>query len=327
MGKNGKINHHLRSLYPSIYISQAEFFLFLFYFKFQMAAAAEFAGRHLTRGMKRMTDYVISSGKGSRVQTECGRDLLDFTTGIAVTNLGHCHPKGVEAVQEQAARVNHVQVNIALHRPMLSLVERLKDLTPPGLDSFFFWNSGAEAVEAAIKVARRVTGRGEVIVLDGSYHGRTLGTMPLTTSGTVYRGGFGPFMPGVHITPFQSCFRCPQGGSGNSAGDGCPADGCCGAHMDGLELLLRRSALGSDIAAVIVEPVQGEGGYIPAPKGYLEALRAKCDEIGAMLILDEIQSGAGRTAKWFALEHYEFCAKFASVFFFFVLFFFCFVFG
>lgn len=157
----------------------------------------------------RLSDVVVKRGQGSWVYTTCGRKLLDFTSGIGVTNTGHCHPKVVQAAQEQVGRLMHLQMGIAYHEPVLQLAEELKTVAPKGLDQFFFSNSGAEAVEGAIKLARHATGRPNIITFQGSFHGRSIGAMSVTNSKTVYRAGYAPLMAGVHVAPYAYCYRCP----------------------------------------------------------------------------------------------------------------------
>lgn len=179
--------------------------------------------------------------------------------------LGHCHPDVVKAVQEQAAKLSHGQVNIVFHRPMLELIEKLKPRMPdPSLDTFFFWNSGAEAVEASIKLARQATKRQNVIVFQGSYHGRTFGTMAMTTSKTVYGAGFNPLMPGVHVAPFP---YYQQWAAHRTDPEKFTPEWCSEESLAQVELLLKQRSAPEDTAAMIVETVQGEGGYVPPPKG------------------------------------------------------------
>src|SRR5512147_1884863 len=162
---------------------------------------------HLTPAWSRVFNFVAERAEGSYIYTDDGRKLLDFTCGIGVTNTGHCHPKVVEAVREQAGLFLHAQANLVIHKPMLQLIEELRTIAPPEIDSFYFANSGAEAVEGAVKLARAATGRQNVIVFSGSFHGRTAGTMALTTSKTVYRAGFGPLPAGVFVAPYPYAFR------------------------------------------------------------------------------------------------------------------------
>lgn len=239
----------------------------------------------------RYTDLVAERGQGANLYTADGTAYLDFTSGIGVTNTGHCHPAVVQAVQEQAARLLHGQANIVLHPPMLDLVGELSRILPPALDRYFFSNSGAEAVEAALKLARAATGRPNVIVFQGSFHGRTIGTMSLTTSKTIYRAGYQPLMPGVFVAPYPYAYR--YGWEPERTRDWC---------LDELHFLLRTQTAPAETAAVLVEPVLGEGGYVVPPEGFLAGLREICDQHGMLLIADEIQSGFGRTGDWFAFE-------------------------
>ncbi|KAK6497834.1 hypothetical protein TWF481_012234 [Arthrobotrys musiformis] len=265
-------------------------------------ARAAFGVQHIAKGIGRLSNVVLTRGAGSFVWTDEGRKLLDFTAGIGVTNLGHCHPKVTAAAQSQLSTLVHGQVNIAMHEPMLSLIEKLKPVMPdPSLDTFFFWNSGAEAVEASIKLARMATKRQNVIVMQGSYHGRTFGTMGLTKSKTVYSSGFAPFMPGVLTAPFPYCTQCAVAAGNETVG----FENCCGNPIHELKVLLKQQSAASDTAAILIEPVLGEGGYVVPPPGFLPAVRKLCDEHGILLILDEVQSGFGRTGKYFAAEHWN----------------------
>ncbi|RVD83530.1 uncharacterized protein DFL_007916 [Arthrobotrys flagrans] len=266
-----------------------------------VTARAAFGVQHIAKGIGRLSNIVLKRGAGSFVWTDEGRKLLDFTAGIGVTNLGHCHPKVTAAAQAQIGTLVHGQVNIAMHEPMLSLIEKLKPVMPdPSLDTFFFWNSGAEAVEAAIKLARMATKRQNVIVMQGSYHGRTFGTMGLTKSKTVYSSGFAPFMPGVLTSPFPYCTQCAVACGNDTLG----FENCCNNPLHELKVLLKQQSAASDTAAILIEPVLGEGGYVVPPPGFLPAVRKLCDEHGILLILDEVQSGFGRTGKYFAAEHW-----------------------
>ncbi|SGY33347.1 BQ5605_C002g01485 [Microbotryum silenes-dioicae] len=259
---------------------------------------AQYGKTKMAKGVGRFTDLVMASGQGAYVKTECGRTLLDFTAGIGVTNLGHCHPHVTKAAQDQCATLVHAQVNIAFNKPYLKLIEKLQPVMPhPSLDTFFFWNSGAEAVEASIKLARHATRKQNIIVVQGSYHGRTYGTMTLTRSKTIYSEGFGPLMPGVFATPFPYWHQMglPESTS---------REELVKSALYQLELLLKQQSAPRDTAALILEPVLGEGGYLPSPPGFLEGLRKICDVNDILLIIDEVQSGFGRTGKYFAIEHY-----------------------
>ena len=241
----------------------------------------------------RYTPIVAERAEGAIVYDRDGTRYLDFTCGIGVTNTGHCHPQVVRAIQEQAAKLLHGQANIIFHLPLLELVEELRTVVPPALDSFFFSNSGAEAMEGAVKLARHATGRPNVIVFQGSFHGRTALTMALTTSKTIYRAGFQPLPAGVFVAPYPYAYR--YGWSLEETEAFCLRE---------LEFLLKTQTAPSETAAVIVEPVLGEGGYVVSPPGFLTGLRRICDERGILLIADEIQSGFGRTGQWFAVEHF-----------------------
>jgi len=243
----------------------------------------------------RYTPIVAERAEGAYIyDRESGQRFLDFTTGIAVTSTGHCHPRVVEAIQEQAAKLLHGQVNIVFHPPLLELVQELRPVVPEGLDSFFFSNSGAEAVEGAVKLARHATGRTNVIVFQGSFHGRTALTMALTTSKTVYRVGYQPLPSGVFVAPYPYAYR--YGWDDDRTVEFC---------LEELELLLKTQTAPEETAAILVEPVLGEGGYVVPPTGFLRGLRRVCDEHDILLIADEIQSGFGRTGRWFAIEHFD----------------------
>ena len=249
---------------------------------------------HMAPVWTRIFNFVADRAEGSYIYTDDGRKLLDFTCGIGVTNTGHCHPKVVEAIREQAGLFLHAQANLVIHKPMLQLIEELRTIAPPSIDSFYFANSGAEALENAIKMARVATGRQNVIVFSGSFHGRTAGTMVLTTSKTVYRTGFGPLPSGVFVSPFPYAFRLKM----------TEAEAAEYA-LEQLEYLLASQTAPKETAAILVESVLGEGGYVVPPKSFMKGLREICDRHKIMLIFDEVQSGFGRTGKWFALEHFE----------------------
>jgi 4-aminobutyrate aminotransferase len=249
---------------------------------------------HMSPAWSRIFNFVAERAEGSYIYTDDGRRLLDFTCGIGVTNTGHCHPKVVEAIREQAGQFIHAQVNLVVHKPMLRLIEELRSIAPSSIDSFFFANSGAEALENAVKIARVATGRQNVIVFSGSFHGRTLGTMALTTSKTVYRTGFGPLPSGIFVAPFPYAFRLQM--TEAEAAE---------YSLEQLEYLLASQTAPKDTAAILVESVLGEGGYVPPPPSFMKGLREICDRYGILLIFDEVQSGFGRTGKWFALEHYQ----------------------
>ena len=248
---------------------------------------------HMTPAWSRIFNFVADRAEGSYIYTDDGKKLLDFTSGIGVTNTGHCHPKVVEAIREQAGNFIHAQVNIVVHKPMLQLIEEVRKVVPPAIDSFFFANSGAEALENALKIAKVATGRPNVIVFNGSFHGRTHATMSLTTSKTIYRSGFSPLLQGVYVAPFPYAFN--MGMSEEEASQ---------YALEKLEYLLASQTAPKETAAILIESVLGEGGYIVPPASFMKGLREICDKHGIMLIFDEVQSGFGRTGKWFALEHF-----------------------
>ena len=243
----------------------------------------------------RYSDLVVESAKGATLHTVDGRDVLDFGCGIGVTNLGHLHPAVTAAVHEQVDLLWHTSVT-AMHPRMIDAAAQLVDIAPQGLDQVFFTNSGAEAVESAIKLARRATGRSEIIAFTGGFHGRTYGAMSLTSSKAKYRGYNGPFLPGVHHVRYPYCLRyCSHG----------PNQRCPIAEGEELDLLFRTRVLPDTVAAIFVEPVQGEGGFVVPPASFLPALRRICNEYGILLVADEVQSGMGRTGRFFGVDHFN----------------------
>ena len=221
------------------------------------------------------------------------------TTSIGVTSTGHCHQVVVEAVQAQAANLVHGQMGIVCHEPMMDLIERLEPLVP-WADSFFFTNSGAEAVESAVRLARHATGRPNIIAFQGGYHGRTVGTLALTSSGTAYRGhALGPSPPGTHFAPYP--YKSTMHGFSATVS---PED-LTQQSIHQLELLLKQQTQPTETAAVLLEPVLGEGGYVVPPASFLPALRDFCDSHDLLLIADEVQSGFGRTGCMFAIDHWD----------------------
>jgi 4-aminobutyrate aminotransferase len=247
---------------------------------------------HISPVWGRVTDLVIERGEGSYVYSVEGKQYLDFTSGIGVTNTGHSHPQVVKAIQEQAAKIMHAQVNCYFHEPLIRLSHALNEITPPHLDSFFFSNSGAEAVEASVKLARHHTGRTNIIVFQGSFHGRTAQTMAMTTAKTVYRVDYQPLPGGIFVAPFPYAYRY-----------GLSEEAATQFALRELDLLLHTQTAPQETAAMVIEPVLGEGGYIPAPPQFLQGLRQVCDEHGILLVLDEVQTGFGRTGKFFGHQH------------------------
>ncbi len=255
------------------------------------AYAEDFA--HMSPVWGRIFNFVAERAEGSYIYTTDGRKLLDFTCGIGVTNTGHCHPKVVEAIREQAGLFLHAQANIVIHQPMLRLIDELRTVVPPEIDGFFFSNSGAEAIEGAVKLARAASGKQNIIVFNGSFHGRTAGTMALTTSKTIYRAGFGPLPSGVFVSPFPYAFRL-----------GMTEEQVSAYALEQLEYLLASQTAPKETAAILIESVLGEGGYVVPPASFMKGLREIADRNGILLIFDEVQSGFGRTGKWFGFEHY-----------------------
>jgi 4-aminobutyrate aminotransferase len=241
----------------------------------------------------RYTPIIAERGEGCYIYDQDGTQYLDFTCGIGVTNTGHCHPKVVAAIQKQAGLLLHGQANIVIHRPMLELVSELQAILPPEIDGYFFTNSGAEALEGAVKLARHATGRTNIIVFQGSFHGRTAGTMAMTTSKTVYRVGYQPLPSGVFVAPYPYAYR--YGWSEAQTSQWC---------LEELEYLLVSQTAPQETAAIVIEPVLGEGGYVVPPVDFLKEVCRICDQHGILLIADEVQSGFGRTGTWFAFEHF-----------------------
>jgi len=236
---------------------------------------------------------VAERGEGAYLYTTDGRKLLDFTCGIGVTNTGHAHPKVVKAIQEQAARLLHGQANIVYHLPLIELTHELASILPLQLDSYYFSNSGAEILEGAVKLAKQATRRPNLIVFQGSFHGRTHLTMAMTTSKTIYRIGYQPLVPGIFVAPFPYAYK--YGWDEQTTVDYC---------LKELKLLLKSQTAPEETAAIVIESVLGEGGYVPPPARFMQELRELCDHYGILLIADEIQSGFGRTGQWFGFEHY-----------------------
>jgi 4-aminobutyrate aminotransferase len=241
--------------------------------------------------LKQATPVVAARGEGAYIYDEDDRRYLDFTAGIGVTSTGHCHPRVVAAAQEQVGTLVHGQYTTVMHRPLLRLTERLGEVLPAGLDRLFYVNSGSEAVEAALRLARQATGRQNVIVFQGSFHGRTMGAASLTTSGVKIRAGIGPLMPGVVVSPFPYAYRLGVS----------EADAVAYALRE-LDYLFSTVTSPRDTAAVFIEPVLGEGGYVPVPEAFLQGLRERADQHGFLLVADEVQTGFGRTGTFWGHE-------------------------
>jgi 4-aminobutyrate aminotransferase len=246
----------------------------------------------------RYTDLVVERGEGSWLETIDGTRYLDYTSGIGVTNTGHAHPRVAAAIADQAARVIHAQQNIVYHKPGLELHDRLPR-TMPGLGDgeeagLFLSNSGAEAIEAAVKLAKAATRRPGIVAFRGGFHGRTHAAMALTSSGIKYRGHFEPLPSGgVHHVPFPYVLRNPTGRTDDAA---------LSFSLAALDELFATMIYPDDVAAFLVEPILGEGGYVVPPDGFLPALREVADRHGILLIADEVQTGFGRTGRMWATE-------------------------
>jgi 4-aminobutyrate aminotransferase len=243
----------------------------------------------------RITNITIDHGEGSWLVSIDGERYLDYSSGIGVTNTGHAHPRVVAAVQAQAQKLLHGQQNIVYHEPGLRLYDRLRRLVP-GDNLAFLSNSGAEAVEASVKLARVATGRPVIIAFRFSFHGRTGQTMALTAAKDVYRGHFEPLPGSVYHAAYPYCYRAPGGAHSPEA---CTCD-----WEAQLDLLFHQLIYPEHVAAIIIEPVIGEGGYIIPPPTFLPRLREITREHGILLIADEVQSGYGRTGRFFAIEHW-----------------------
>jgi len=239
---------------------------------------------------------VIERGSGCLVEDVDGNVFLDCAAGIAVNSTGHSHPDVVAAITAQAQKFLHMSGTDFYYEPQVRLAEELAQVTPIGGGvRSFFGNSGAEAIEASIKLARYATGRAGIIAFLGSFHGRTMGALSLTASKTVQRKGFGPFVPGVYHAPYPDCYRCKLG---------LTPDACSAECLEFIEdELLVHLVSPEEVAAIVVEPIQGEGGYLVPPDAFLRRLRALTTNYGMLLVVDEVQSGMGRTGRMFAIEH------------------------
>ncbi|UGS35959.1 aspartate aminotransferase family protein [Capillimicrobium parvum] len=240
----------------------------------------------------RAADIDGDHASGCVITTADGTELLDFTAGIGVVSTGHCHPRVVAAIQEQAARFIHAQANLVRHAMLEPLGEALAEIAPPGIDHFFYANSGAEAIESFVKFARQATRRSNVIVFEGSFHGRTLMAAALTMSNVVYRAGFGPLPEGVYVAPYPYAYA--MGEDPETASE---------LALEAVRKLFKTQTAPEDTAGILVEPVLGEGGYVVPPPSFLVGLREICDEHGMALGVDEVQCGVGRTGRWWACEH------------------------
>lgn len=254
--------------------------------------AREVGRRHLSPVLARYFERSWSHGDGHRLYDTDGKAYLDFATGIATTILGHRHPAVNAAIKAQVDRYLHLMQGLGYNEPASRLAQRLAAALPEPLDTVFFGNSGAEAIEGALKMARRATGRPAIVAFEGAFHGRTFGALSATTSSPNYQAGHGPLLPDFHLVPFPQAYR-EHGGDESAATE---------ASLAAIERLL--GEVGAErVAAVLIEPILGEGGYVPAPLDFLRALRALTERHGIILIFDEIQTGYGRTGRMWAFEH------------------------
>ncbi|HML15481.1 MAG TPA: acetyl ornithine aminotransferase family protein [Bryobacteraceae bacterium] len=252
----------------------------------------------LSPSYTRIYPLVVRRAQGAMVEDVDGNRFLDFNAGIAVVSTGHCHPQVVEAIRKQAAELIHMSGTDFYYENMVALAEKLAALAPGSAPKrVYFGNSGTEAIEAALKMARYHTGRAQFIAFFGSFHGRTMGSLALTGSKSVQKKGFFPVMQGVHHVPYANCYRCAYGKT---------PDSCSVECVKAIEELFRQTLPAEEVAAIFVEPVQGEGGYVVPPRKFFDELRVLAQKHGILLVADEVQSGMGRTGKMFASEHFGF---------------------
>jgi len=261
-------------------------------------AAVEADDRLISPSYTRSYPLVAKRGRGLRIEDVDGNEFIDFAAGIAVTSTGHCHPEVVAAIQKQAAELIHISGTDFYNEPLTELAEKLSAVAPmPGPHRFFYGNSGAEAIECALKLARYHTGRQHIIAFLGAFHGRTMGALSLTASKPQQKRRFAPLVPGVtHVRypyAYRGCTGGPQEEEAFSLG--------CARYIE--EKIFKTIVPPEEVAAIFVEPIQGEGGYVVAPDNFLRELRGICDRHGILLVADEVQSGAGRTGRWWAIEH------------------------
>jgi 4-aminobutyrate aminotransferase len=261
-------------------------------------AAVEADARLISPSYTRSYPLVAKRGRGARVEDVDGNEFIDFAAGIAVTSTGHCHPEVVAAIQKQAAELIHISGTDFYDEHLTDLAAKLSSVAPmQGPHKFFYGNSGAEAVECAMKLARYHTGRQNIIAFLGAFHGRTMGALSLTASKPQQKRRFAPLVPGVTHVRYPYAYR---GCTGGAQEEEAFALGCA-RYIE--EKLFKTILPPEEVAAIVVEPIQGEGGYVVAPTNFMQELRAICDRHGILLVVDEVQSGAGRTGKWWAVEH------------------------
>ena len=261
-------------------------------------AAVDADTKWLSPSYTRSYPLVARRGRGIRVEDVDGNQFLDFAAGIGVCSTGHCHPEVVKAIQEQAAELIHMSGTDFYYEAMIQLAERVSKIAPmPGPHKFYYGNSGAEAVECALKLARYHTGRQNIIAFYGAFHGRTMGALSLTASKAQQRRRFGPLVPGVTHVRYPYAYRGCSGGPQEEEAFAL----ACARYIE--EKLFKTTMPPEEVAAIFVEPIQGEGGYVVAPTIFMQELRKICDRHGILLVADEVQSGVGRTGKWWAIEH------------------------
>ena len=252
---------------------------------------------HVPRGPFNITPIFVKRAKGAMIEDVEGKEYIDFAGGIGVENVGHCAEQVVAAIKEQAEQFIHTCFHVVMYEPYIELAKRLNEVTPGDFPKkTMLVNSGAEAVENAVKIARYATKRQGIIAFENAFHGRTYMAMTLTSQSQPYKLGFGPFCPEVYRMPYPYCYRCPFG---------LKYPDCNLRCADYLEEFFIGQVAANSVAALIVEPVQGEGGFIVPPQGYFKKLKAICEKHGILLIMDEIQAGMGRTGKLFASEHFD----------------------
>lgn len=250
---------------------------------------------HVPRGLFNVTNLFAAKAKNAIITDVEGREYIDFASGIGVMAVGHCHPKVVAAVRDQAGLFSHTCFHVVMYEAYVELAKKMNAAAPgPSLKKTMFANSGAEAIENAVKIARYSTGRNAVVAFEDAFHGRTLLAMSLTSKTMPYKKGFGPFAPEVYRLPYAYCYRCPLALEYPACGVAC---------ADLLEDAFKNYVEADEVAAVLAEPVLGEGGFVSPPREYFPKIKAICEKHGILFIADEVQSGFGRTGRMFAIEH------------------------
>ncbi len=247
---------------------------------------------HLSGVWSKTTDLRVVRGHGSIVVDSGGHEYLDFTAGIAAASTGHAHPKVAQAIADQAQKFVHAQANVYTHDLLEPLAERLAEITPGPIDTFFFTTSSDEALEAAVKLTKHATGRRSLVVFDGAFHGRTNLTLAMSSARSIDRSGYGPFPDEIYVAPFPDPHVSDQEAEVSRA-------------LRGLDRLFQTQVSPAEVAAIVIEPVIGERGYIPTPKQFMNGLGERCEEHGILLVADEVQSGFGRTGNMFAMDEHD----------------------